>query len=333
MPPTATPVPPKNAAGEFEPPDTTFWQRYNAHLEFPTSVLISVFTLTLAFGFIVLVVVAAMMGRPDKSSVPLVLVEGGEDDSGSGSSGSGGDPNPATIAQTAAPQQADFAKLPLTKDLPQVREDIQKAIDVEDPNASTPVSDEKAAAYAALDAALRDRLLGQQRGSGPDAGRGDTGQPGGGPGGTGASSTRARSLRWILRFSTRSGRDYLDQLHVMGAVVLVPLPDGKQMYMFRDLKNPKPGPIATDGDLAALSGQIQFCDFKRDSVVAVSEALGLNYTPTQFWAFFPRGMEDELARLETGYKNKRPEDILETVFVVSVVGGRPKLVVADQKVK
>ncbi len=321
-----------------EPLEPTFWTRYNQHLEFPTSLAISVFMMALAFGFIVLVVIAAMGSGKDKQSVPIRLVEGGFDDAGEGSAGSGGQANPlAAAAAQSAPQQKDYAALPTPQDLPQVREDLRQAITYDDPNATTPISDEKTAAYAALDDEIRKKLLnvGSQRGSGNGVGKGETGQEDGkGPGGTGASSTRQRSLRWILRFSTRSGRDYLDQLKSLGAVVLVPLQSGnKQMYIFRDLANPKPGTIVTDTEWNQLSQQIQFCDFKRDSVIAVSEALNLNYTAPQFWAFFPRGLEDELARLEISYRNRRPDDVEETVFVVSVRNGKYELVVAEQRMK
>lgn len=337
--PTTAPVKKAKSSEErpAEPSEATFWQRYNAHLEFPTSLLFGIFSLSVIFGFIVLVLVAAMAGGKDKKSVPIRLVEAGFDDEGAGSAGSGGVTDPINLAKTeAAPQQKDFEQLPLPNELPQVREDIQKKIQIEDPSATLPLSDEKAASYGALDQALRDKMLGigQKRGAGGGAGSGDSGQAGTGPGGTGASSTRARALRWILRFSTRNGRDYIDQLQALGAVVMVPLPpDNKQMYIFRDLANPKPGTIATDAEILSLSQQIQFCDFKRDSVVAVSDALHLNFTPSQFWAFFPKGLEDELARLEVAYKNKRPEDVEETIFVVTVRNGKYQLVVADQKMK
>jgi len=322
---------------EFGPQQSTFWQRYNKRFEFPTSIVISVFMMTVAFGFIVLVVVAAMMGGQDKTSVPIRLVEGGFDDEGEGSAGSGGTNNPLALAAAqSAPQKQDYEALPTPKDLPKVLQDIKQSVVYDDPNATTPISDEKAASYAALDEALRNKMLnvGQNRGAGPNDGKGDTGQTGTGPGGVGSSSTRARSLRWILRFSTRSGRDYLDQLKSLGAVVLVPIPpENKQMYIFRDLNNPKPGTVVTEAEWNQLSQQIQFCDFKRDSVIAVSEALSLNFTATQFWAFFPKGLEDELARLEIAYRNRRPEDVEETVFVVSVRNGKYELVVAEQRIK
>ncbi len=316
------------------PPEPTFWQRYNPHLEFPTSILISVLSLSLVFAFIVAVLVAAMLGS-DRKPVPISLVVGGDDESGEGSPGSGGQPDPLAIGQTA-PTQQDREQLALPQDLPQVKDDIQRAIEAEDPTSNVPLPDDKAAAYGTLDKQLRDKLLGigGQKGAGSGPGKGDSGQAGSGPGGTGPDSTRARSIRWVLRFRTAGGRDYLNQIMALRGVILVPVEGtNKQMYIFRDLANPRPGTIASDSDIAQLSRQIQFSDFRRASVQQVGEALGLGYTPKVFWAFFPADLEAELARLEVAYRNRRPENIEETVFEVTVRGGQYSLVVAEQRAK
>jgi hypothetical protein len=314
------------------PPEGTFWQRYNQNLELPTSVLISVLALSLGFMLIVFVIWAAMTG-PDRTPVPIVLGEGGPDEFGMGSPSEGGTPEPITIGQSAT--QADLERMDLPKDqLPQVKDDLQKVINVEDPLADVSIPDSFAAAYATLDKELRDKMLGvgQKRGT-PGAGTGDTGQ-GTGVGGTGNDSTRARSLRWVLRFRTTSGRDYLDQLMALKAVVMVPARGtNKEMYIFRDLANPRPGTVATDSDIAQVSRLIQFSDIRRESVDAVAAALGLDYDPKVFWAFFPAELEAELARLEKAYMNRQPEAIEETVFQVTVRGGRYTLVVVEQRTK
>ncbi len=315
---------------EAQPADDTFWKDYNSSYEFPTSIISSVLTHALIVLALVLIVFAAMGGR-NSDAVPIRLVEGGWDDTGEGSAGSGGENDPLAKGESA-PTPKDFATLP--NNLPEVQQDVKKQILDIDPSAVGSIPDEKAAAYAALDKALRDKLLGERRGSGPGAGSGNTGQTGTGPGGVGADSTRARSLRWILRFRTRDGRDYLDQLKALGATVMVPVPpENKQMYLFRDLTNPKPGTIATDADIAVLARQIQFSDFRRESVEGIGRALNLNYTPSVFWAFFPTDLEQQLSRLEVAYRNRRPEDIEETIFMVTVRNGEPALVVVEQRAK
>ncbi len=334
-PPAREPTPEWDDAVLPTPPESTFWQRYNQHLEFPTSVLISVLALSLGLMFIVLIVWAAMNSGPDRSQVKIVLGEGGPDATGDGSPSEGGVQDPIAIGLTA-PKPEDIDRLNLPKDqIPEVRKEITQAIQLDDPSAEVTVPEDKSAALALLDKTLRDKMLGigQKRGSGPGPGSGDTG-PGSGPGGTGADSTRARSIRWVLRFRTTGGRDYLDQLMAMRAVVLVPVQGStKQMYIFRDLAHPKPGTIATDADIAQLSHLIQFSDIRQSSVQGVGEALGLSYTPPVFWAFFPPDLEAELARKEKSYRNRRPEDIEETVFQVTVRGGQYELVVVEQRAK
>jgi hypothetical protein len=176
-------------------------------------------------------------------------------------------------------------------------------------------------------------MIGNPKGSGGGPGSGD-GPKQDGNGGTGASSARQRSLRWILRFRTLDGRDYLQQLGAIGATILVPLPpENKQAYIFRDLKNPKSGEYVTEAEWKKLDNQVRFCDFKRDSVSGVAIALGLDFTPNSFWAFFPKGLEEELSRKEIAHANRRPEDIEETVFTVVIRGGVYTISVAEQRIK
>lgn len=322
-------------ADEFGPSESTFWQRYNQHLEFPTSVLISILAMSLGFMLIVVVVWVAMKA-PDTKPVPIVLGEGGPDESGDGSQSKGGEENPIAIGQFAPPSQKDYEQLNLPKDqLPQVKEEIRSALAIDDPSADIPISDEKVAAINALSKELQDKLIGigQKKGAGKGPGQG-TDDGGVGVGGTGPDSTRARSLRWVLRFRTAGGRDYLNQLMAMKAVVMVPLKNSnKQMYIFRDLANPKPGTVATDADIAQLARQIQFSDFRRDNVQGVAEALGLNYSPPVFWAFFPAELESELSRLEKSYRNRQSENIEETIFSITVRNGQYVMQVVEQKAK
>jgi hypothetical protein len=89
----------------------------------------------------------------------------------------------------------------------------------------------------------------------------------------------------------------------------------------------------TQDQLIRLSGQMQFADIKRESVRSVADALGLDFTPNSFWTFFPKGAEDELAKLEKGYNNRQPEDIAETRFRVEIIDGRYRFDVAAQTLK
>ena len=52
-------------------------------------------------------------------------------------------------------------------------------------------------------------------------------------------------------------------------------------------------------------------DTRPDSVRGVCEVLGVKEPNVKsFWAFFPKGLEDELDRKEKGYRNRRPEEAI-----------------------
>ena len=319
-----------------QPGEETFWQAHSSRFEMPISFTCSALILSGLFGvFLAFAALAnGCTGRLKQDSVPIALSDAGFDDEGLGSEGGGGEINPIAIGFTP-PTEKDAQFLPHPDQIPEVQNDINEKLKLEDPNAATPLSMQKATEYSTFDKTARDKLLGlgSQRGTPGGPGSGDDNK-GTGPGGSGSSSTRARSMRWVMRFSTRSGKDYLDQLAALKAIVVVPIPpDGKTAYVFRDLINPRPGTYVEEKEWTKLAGQIQFCDYKKTSVTEVSAALNLNFTPTSFWAFFPKDLEGELSRLEVAYGNKQPEQIEETVFEVTVRGGSSSVVVASQKLK
>lgn len=322
------------AEGEAEEPgEETFWQAHSSRFEMPISFTSSALIMAGLFALLLGIYFVANRGEK-QDSVPIALSDGGFDDEGLGSEGGGGEKDPIAIGFTP-PTEKDVQQLPHPDQIPEVQNDINEKLKLEDPNSATPLSMNKATEYSTFDKTARDKLLGlgSQRGTPGGPGSGDDNK-GTGPGGTGSSSTRARSMRWVMRFSTRSGKDYLDQLAALKAIVVVPIPpDGKTAYVFRDLINPRPGTYVEEKEWTKLAGQIQFCDYKKTSVTEVSSALNLNFTPTSFWAFFPKDLEGELSRLEVAYGNKQPEQIEETVFEVTVRGGSSSVIVASQKLK
>lgn len=318
-------------------PDQEFWQRYSPHFELPIGWVSGLLVVALMFAGVVLIVRYADR-EPDKTGVPIVLdPNGGFDDEGDGKEGGGGEANPKVIADFNTPTTNEdiSAVLPDNLTLPEVKDDLTKKILAEDPDSQVAFSDEKGGHYASLSEEIQKKLLGiggkQGSGGGPGAGDGPNKD---GDGGKGVNGSRARSLRWVLLFKTYSGRDYLDQLASIGAEVAIPLPpDNNQLLLFKNLKNPGKGERMTQDQLIRLSGQMQFADIKRESVRSVADALGLDFTPNSFWTFFPKGAEDELAKLEKGYNNRQPEDIAETRFRVEIIGGRYRFVVAAQTLK
>lgn len=314
-------------------PDPQFLELYSPNFEMPISWVSGILVVAMLFAAVVAIVALANR-EEDKSGVPIVLGPDGDDETGDGKEG-GGKETPA-VADFNTPTSKDDIKavVPENLNLPEVKDDLTKKIQADDPDAQVAFSDAKAAAYAGLGEDIQKKLLGGGKpgtGGGPGSGDGPNKD---GNGGKGANSSRQRSLRWVLQFRTYSGRDYLDQLAALNAEVAIPLPpENKELILYRNLKNPGKGERMSQDQLVRLSGQIQFSDIRRESVRSVAEALGLDFTPNSFWAFLPRGIEDELSRLEKGYNNRQPEDIAETKFQVQIVGGRYKFLVSEQTLK
>jgi hypothetical protein len=143
-----------------------------------------------------------------------------------------------------------------------------------------------------------------------------------------------RSLRWILRFQVQSGKDYVEQLKLLGATVLVPHPtDDKKALLFPDLAKPDTQRDPSGDDLKGLAEKIKFSDARKEVVESVAQALGLDFKPKAFWAFFPRAVEDELAKKELAYRNRKADEIDQTVFRVVVRDGKAEITVVEQRVK
>src|SRR5438067_2991103 len=108
-------------------------------------------------------------------------------------------------------------------------------------------------------------------------------------------AARAKSLRWVLRFKVESGKNYVEQLKLLNAAILIPLPGSEKALLIPDLTKPETRREATEKDYKELDLKIRFSDTRREAVVGVAGALGLDFTPKTFFAFFPRKVEDELA--------------------------------------
>lgn len=339
--PAAKPDPKAAAKGATAvvdgPPEEAFWDKYNKRLEFPLSTVSAILLHVLIGAVIVFGIFRLMDREADRSGVPVKFADiNGLDDGGLGSAGSGGEDAPIIRTQEDG-VRGPFTSLPDPSKLPEIKDNIKQAIKYLDPTGNLPVSDSNAIALAGLDKAIRDKFLGAREGSGGEAGTGYDGSKGKGPGGTGADSTLGRNMRWVLRFKVTGGQDYVDQLRSMGAVLLFPHPsDGKQMVYY-SLGNSIPG-APRDGELADVgrlfsADRIKFSDARRDAVSGVARAVGVPFDPRNFWAIFPKDIEEKLARLETGFRNKRADDIEETIFRVFVRGGQFDIAVDEQRLK
>jgi hypothetical protein len=197
-----------------------------------------------------------------------------------------------------------------------------------------PVSPSNQKAYDSLNDKVRNQLLGSRQGAGNEKGKGFDGGAGKGPGGTGADSTFGRNMRWVLRFKVTSGADYLEQLKAMEAEILVPIPpSNEKCILIADITKPHDHKVASDDDMRRLGNKIKFSDNRPEAVKGVARSLGLDFSPGSFWAFFPKKIEDELSKKETGFRNRQAQDIDETIFRVAVKGSSFELIVDEQKVK
>jgi hypothetical protein len=326
---------PRENDGPVEgPPDEEFWETYNRRMEFPLSAVGTVFLHVLVAVLLVFVVFGLMNDPEDRSAPDLKLMQvGGLDDAGAGSSGSGGQADP-DIVKDVDPTGGIKDVLPTEQAIKEAQADIRK-VALDDPNGKLPIAPSNAAAYERLDKSLRDKLLGGRQGEGNQGGKGSDGSAGTGPGGTGSDSTRARGLRWVLRFSVRGGSDYIAQLRSMGAEILIPVTSDRDCIIIPNLDDPKSARTATDADFKRLAGKIQFSDNRRPMVAEIIDSLGVRVPgqPKAFWAFFPKEVEEKLAYLEKGYRGRLPENIEETVYRVTIRGGSYEVVVDEQIAK
>jgi hypothetical protein len=301
------------------PAEENFDEKYNKRLEFPLSlisaVLIHVFLAALLVVFLVYVI---GNGR-DLPNVPVQLVElPGLDDAGAGAPGAGrnNDPFFNDEPESLRPPSPESFHLP---NLP----DVAEPPDPKNPESSDPPGNTPAKSQP-----------GGKPGAGGGTGQGNEPSRDKGPGGAGADSTQARNLRWVLRFKVSSGRDYVDQLKMMGAEVAVRGPGSDEVTLVPDLDKPTEHRVATQADLKRLGTKIKFSDSRPEAVNGVTRVLGLEtLSPKEFWAFFPADLEKELADKEKSYRNRHPEDIEETIFLVTIREGKIRIVVDEQKTK
>ncbi len=140
---------------------------------------------------------------------------------------------------------------------------------------------------------------------------------------------RKRLLRWRIMFDTRDGADYAHQLEALGAVLAIPVDDGKYQVI-RDLGQRPVRPVPED--LSRVQ-HIFWVDDGARSVAGLAKALGLKKAPAHVVVFLPKYVEDVLLRKELAHAGRKEEDILETTFRFVRTRDGYKLRVADQRAR
>jgi hypothetical protein len=132
-----------------------------------------------------------------------------------------------------------------------------------------------------------------------------------------------RVLRWSVKFNTKDGNDYLNQLSAFGAILAFPQAEGSEKYLvIRNLKDPTK---VTVQDLNSLKDVgIYWVDDNSKTVRSLCQALKTR--PASYMVvFFPRDFEKKLYDLERGeldkkHKGAKEDDIGKTTFDIVRVG-------------
>jgi hypothetical protein len=306
-----------------------FWQKYSPYYEFPIS---SVLSLILQFSGLTLFMLLATGWIGPQTKVPPsireITVEGQQDgDGGQAGSGGGGEEN---IDPLSRPMEiTPVTEVPLEEVKAQIKEWLP--VVPKSPDAPKVEDLPNIQKVAQVNEALRKKLLegaGGKSGKGTEAGEGTSGQKGEGDGGNGdAGTTKKRALRWEIVFSVDNGREYLSQLAAMKATLVVEQPPRfETALVYRNLtENPKGEPF----DISKLPG-LYFIDDRRESVIGLCQALGLNFNAPRVIAFFPGDVEEQLAAKERAYRGRKESEIFSTKFKVLVRDGKYVITVIEQ---
>jgi hypothetical protein len=261
--------------------------------------------------------------------VPMRAVSVLGDGDGPDGMGSGGGAPQEDLEPLKIPQQP--RNIPEAR-LNDVKEDISPFLPRNTEEGLRPEDLPSVQKVASLSDDLRRKLLqglGGNKGAGPKGGTGVSGEEGKGSGTQGdPTSSSSRAVRWELVFKTESGRDYVSQLAAMRATLVIPNPpDWKTSKVYRNLGAGR----ATGEEFSRdqLPG-LYFVDDDPASAEKVAHALGLNFSPPLFIAFFPKEIEEELAAKEKAFRGRKEGEIFSTKFKVMIREGQWTAQVADQ---
>src|SRR5262245_32367887 len=313
------------------PPDEQFWDKYSPHHEFPLSSIGSVALHIGVFAALAgLLYLAYKSTISDKTPVPMRAIVVVGDNTGAEGGGSGGGKPQENVDPTihqVRPKEVPQAQL--DEAVPKLKEFLPKV-----PSNSPGLRPEDLPAvprFAGLDKELQDKLLegaSGQKGKGPGTGGGGPGPEGPGAGqASDPTSSASRGIRWELNFKTESGTDYLNQLRAMKATLLLPQPANWKEYKSYPLS--EGSLVGQEFDITKLPG-LHFIDDESGSAARLARAMGLDFSPPKFLAFFPKEIEEELARKEREFRARKESEIFSTSFRILVRDGKPTITVIDQ---
>jgi hypothetical protein len=312
------------------PPEEKFWEKYSPHHEFPLSTVGSV---ALHIAAVVLFLAAlwllARMTFHDRWAVPVRAAVVMGDGDGVDGAGSGGGQPKENVDPGAVPQERNIPEAQLKDTVDELKDFLPQVPSAEE--GLRPQDLPSVRGITAMSDDLRRKLLdgaSGRKGSGDQKGTGPSGAEGVGSGTTGdPTSAAARSVRWELDFKTRDARDYLDQLAVMKAVLVIPQPpDWKTARVYRNLKGRTIGEPFNKNELPGV-----YFVSEDDDPAGVARELGLSFKPGYFIAFFPPDVAEELAAKERAYRGRKESEIFSTTFSILIRDGKYHVAVSNQK--
>ena len=322
-------------------PDERFWIKYSPHHELPLSVTSSVFIHAMAFGVIGLILAGFLSGLFSPKPPPPVqafTIGGGGGDPNGGEAGT--DPAPSNGKEvTETVKQADPVQpVEANKDLTPPPATVQPLVKPDEGPSrlfqQVTLSPKNLGDVART---ANDRLaaIAAKGQGGPGNGGGQGGGEGAGVGnqkgnGSGGTIRSDRQLRWTMIFRTRSGLDYLKQLHDLGAILATP-ESNDEFLVFRDLgRRPL---IGRKEDVGKETG-LRWIDDRADSVPELAKSMGLKYRPAFIVAYFPAKLEEELRKIESQHFRGDEAQIEETTFRIELrPGGKYAPVFQDLRQK
>lgn len=308
------------------PPEERFWKRYSPNLEFPLSSVLALALFATILGIMIVSIKLEWFSQPTTPDLGTMAL-GDENLPGpvkpSGKNGvfGNGQPRRENVSQ---PREGTVKPGP---ELPRMPGPVGKPEPL--PDAPPLLPDLPAISFDRIGAEARKKLersiAGTPEGTGPD------GPPG--PTGSGSGQRLERVYRWHIMLDTRSGEHYLKQLQFLKAYIGQPEKAGAgklQYRIFRDLTH-----LPASGKIEDVNRLNRFfaVDTKPESVRALASALGLTRQSYHLVVFFPRALEEELARKELAYRGRTESQIAATQFHILWRGKDYDVQVTDQRVK